>query len=157
MQFLEDELRQVTEMVWESVLGVTLARHDRIPDPLPPDRLLAGCVHVTGVWEGAVLIECSDRTATHAAGVMFGTPPDTLAAADVQDALGELANMTGGNVKALLPGPSTLSLPTVVAGTDYTTRIPGSTLLSAVAFDWDGDPLVVRLMRKTRVEAATHA
>lgn len=148
MQFLEDELRQVTEMVWESVLGVTLRRQERIPDP--PARLLAGCVHVTGAWEGAVLIECSDRTASSAAGVMFGADPGTLAPADVQDALGELANMTGGNVKALLPGPSTLSLPTVVAGTEYTTRIPGSTLMSAVAFDWDGDPLVVRLMRKTQ-------
>ncbi len=150
MQFLEDELRQVTEMVWDSVLGVTLLRQEGIPDP--PARLLAGCVHVTGAWEGAVLIECSARTASHAAGVMFGAPSDTLAEADVLDALGELANMTGGNVKALLPGPSTLSLPTVVAGTEYTTRIPGSTLLSAVAFDWEGDPLVVRLMRRTPEE-----
>ncbi len=147
MQFLEDELRQVTEMVWESVLGVTLLRQDRIPEP--PSRLLAGCVHVTGAWEGAVLIECSERTASQAAGAMFGAPSASLAADDVQDALGELANMTGGNVKALLPGPSTLSLPTVVVGTEYTTRIPGSSLLSAVAFDWDGDPLVVRLMHRT--------
>lgn len=138
-------------MVWESVLGVTLLRQDRIPEP--PPRLLAGCVHVTGAWEGAVLIECSERTASQAAGVMFGASPASLAPDDVQDALGELANMTGGNVKALLPGPSTLSLPTVVAGTEYTTRIPGSTLLSAVAFDWEGDPLVVRLMRRTPEES----
>ena len=32
---------------------------------------------------------------------------------DVADALGELANVVGGNVKAVLPGPSVLGLPEV--------------------------------------------
>ena len=30
------------------------------------------------------------------------------------DAVGEMANVVGGNVKSLLPGPSTLALPIVV-------------------------------------------
>ena len=32
---------------------------------------------------------------------------------DVEDGLGELANVVGGNVKAVLPGPSVLGLPEV--------------------------------------------
>ena len=32
---------------------------------------------------------------------------------DIDDALGELANVVGGNVKAVLPGPSALGLPEV--------------------------------------------
>ena len=32
---------------------------------------------------------------------------------DIEDALGELANVVGGNVKAVLPGPSALGLPEV--------------------------------------------
>jgi hypothetical protein len=32
---------------------------------------------------------------------------------DIEDALGELANVVGGNVKAVLPGPSVLGLPEV--------------------------------------------
>ena len=41
---------------------------------------------------------------------------------DIEDGLGELANVVGGNVKAVLPGPSALGLPVVgaapVAGSD---------------------------------------
>jgi chemotaxis protein CheX len=32
---------------------------------------------------------------------------------DIEDGLGELANVVGGNVKAVLPGPSVLGLPEI--------------------------------------------
>ena len=35
---------------------------------------------------------------------------------DQQDVASELVNMIGGNLKSLLPGPSFLSLPTIVSG-----------------------------------------
>jgi hypothetical protein len=57
--------------------------------------------------------------------------------------------MTGGNVKALLPEACRLSLPTVVEGTDYTTRLPGGELVTTMAFDCEGSPLIVRLLRKS--------
>ena len=34
----------------------------------------------------------------------------------MRDAVGELANMVGGNIKALMPGSCQLSLPTVAEG-----------------------------------------
>jgi len=39
--------------------------------------------------------------------------PPVLDEEDVADGLGELANVLGGNVKAVLPGPSVLGLPEV--------------------------------------------
>ena len=48
--------------------------------------------------------------------------PPVLDAEDIEDGLGELANVVGGNVKAVLPGPSVLGLPEVgsapAAGSD---------------------------------------
>ena len=44
---------------------------------------------------------------------MFGVDPESISVEQVEDALGELANMTGGNFKSLVPGPSVLSLPRV--------------------------------------------
>ena len=41
---------------------------------------------------------------------------------DVADALGELANVVGGNVKAVLPGPSVLGLPEVGTAPNPATR-----------------------------------
>ena len=39
--------------------------------------------------------------------------------ADQQDVASELVNMIGGNLKSLLPGPSFLSLPTIVSGREF--------------------------------------
>jgi chemotaxis protein CheX len=146
MQFLEEEISQVTSTVWESVLGIGLVRrHDR---PVVPARVVSGCVQFTGAWEGACLIECSAEFARVAAGTMFGVEPAAASLADTQDAIGELANMTGGNVKALLPEPCRLSLPTVSEGTDSTTSVPGSEVVTTVVFDCAGSALTVRLLKK---------
>jgi hypothetical protein len=39
--------------------------------------------------------------------------PPVLDDEDVADGMGELANVVGGNIKAVLPGPSVLGLPEV--------------------------------------------
>lgn len=152
MQFLEEEITQVASTVWESVLGIGLVRQ-----PVPPPstaRTVSGCVQISGAWEGACLIECSADFARRAAGTMFGVEAAAASVADTQDAIGELANMTGGNVKALLPEPCRLSLPTVFDGVESSTRVPGSEVLTTVAFDCDGSTLVVRLLKKSAVAAS---
>jgi chemotaxis protein CheX len=146
MQFLESEICQVATTVWESVLGLALVRRPDVP--AIPARVVSGCVQFTGAWEGAVTIECSADLARRAAATMFGVDPAAASVADTQDAIGELANMTGGNVKSLLPEPCRLSLPTVVEGSDYSTRLAGGRLVTTVAFDCDGSALVVRLLQK---------
>jgi chemotaxis protein CheX len=146
MQYLEEEIRQVTEVVWESVLGVSLVWQPALPPA--PTHVVSGCVQFSGAFEGAVTIECSAEFARQAAATMFGIDLGAASVSDTQDAIGELANMTGGNVKALLPEPCRLSLPTVVEGTDYTTRLHGGELLTTVAFECQGSPLVVRLLKK---------
>ena len=147
MQFLEEEIRQVAEMVWDSVLGTPLVRSPEIPPP--PDRVVSGWVHFTGAWEGAVTIECSAEFARTAAATMFGVDLANATPSVMQDAMGELTNMTGGNVKALLPEGCRLSLPTVVEGSAYTARVPGSELVTSVGFKCQGSPVVVRLLKKS--------
>lgn len=147
MQFLEEEIAQVASVVWESVLGLSLERRADLPPQ--PERLVSGCVQYSGAWEGAITIETSAEFARSAAATMFGVDPGAASLADTQDAIGELANMTGGNVKSLLPEPCRLSLPTVVEGSDLSTRLVGGELLTTVAFNCDGSTLVVRLIRKS--------
>ena len=152
MQFLEEEISEVARTVWEAVLGIGLVRR---PDtPVPAGSVVQGCVQFTGAWEGACVIECSVDFARRAAGTMFGVEPSAASVADTQDAIGELANMTGGNIKALLPEPCRLSLPTVAEGGDYSARIPGGALVTTVAFDCGDDTLVVRLLQKSHTGKA---
>jgi chemotaxis protein CheX len=146
MQFLEQEISQVANIVWESVLGMSLVRRADLPPA--PERAVAGCVQFSGAWEGAVTIETSADFARQAAATMFGVNPEAASVADTQDAIGELTNMTGGNVKSLLPEPCHLSLPTVVEGTDLSTRLLGCEPITSVAFDCHGSQLVVRLVKK---------
>ena len=64
------------------------------------------------------------------------------------DAVGELANMVGGSLKGLVPGPSRLSLPTVVDGSDYSTKIPGAKQVVQAALSAAGEPLIVTVLRR---------
>lgn len=115
MQFAETEICQITESVWWETVGLEVQRIFQEEALTYQEQTLAGCMQLTGAWEGAVALHCAAGLARQAAGVMFGIDPESTSVEEVQDALAELANMTGGNLKTLLPEPCHLSLPIVVA------------------------------------------
>ena len=67
---------------------------------------------------------------------------------EIRDAAGELANITAGSIKVLLPAPSHLSLPIAADGTDYKVRIKGSRRLLQAAFDHSGEGLLVTILER---------
>jgi chemotaxis protein CheX len=73
---------------------------------------------------------------------------DELAEADVADAVGELANMIGGNIKSLLPGPSALTLPLVRLG-GSALHLPSSTESVRLELTWQGEPVRVSVWAST--------
>jgi chemotaxis protein CheX len=148
MQFAEEDLCQLTENIWMSVLGLAVQRSSDDGVLSRKEHTLAGCVQITGAWEGAVTLYCSAPLARQAASIMFGINQEEASNEEVQDALAELANITGGNVKTLLPEPCALSLPTVIEGNDYIVRIPGSILASRVAFEHEGHSLLVTVLKR---------
>lgn len=100
----------IAEEVWSSFVS---------PDePLVPVELddfpvgWSGAVRVTGAWSGVVVVEMLDTVAWSLTERMFGEATE----ADMPDAVGELANMLGGNVKALTDSDSDLALPIVAEG-----------------------------------------
>jgi len=67
---------------------------------------------------------------------------------DVRDAIGELANMLGGSLKAALdPAGSNiqLSMPSVIYGDEYAIDSLADALTVAVPFDLDGKTFIVEL------------
>ena len=110
-----DDLRFVVEEVWAALLGDEVL--------LPPAEAAeesptwSGAVAVTGEWQGCVTVELGAYAARELTAQMLALPTgESPVDADIADAVGELVNMVGGNVKALMPGPSALSLPLVAAG-----------------------------------------
>jgi chemotaxis protein CheX len=147
-EILARDLREVVETVWTITLGFDVL------DPLgslppPPEHTWCGCVQVNGAWSGMVKVCMSEQLTRRAAAAMFGAAPEALCTDDLTDALGEITNMTGGNVKALLPGPSQLSLPSVVLGTDSDSA-RGRSLLREVAFQTGGSHILVQVFEGAR-------
>lgn len=65
---------------------------------------------------------------------------ESVAEADAVDAFGEIVNVFGGNIKALLPEHVELTLPTV---SRQSPSGPGALRLFEVALAWRGHPLVI--------------
>lgn len=139
---LEAEIAAVAHDVWESMFGLQLAPSDAAAVDPPA---LTGIVHIDGDWQGAVTLRCGVELADDLTRRLFGESTD----AEVRDLLGELTNQLGGNIKAMLPGAETLSLPVVAAGSDYEITVSDTTVEAVVALDCDGSPIVVSVLRRS--------
>ena len=110
--FTADDVRAVAGDVWEACLashGDPLEWGTGEPVEGPVARAL---IHIAGGWSGAITLEMSVLTAEVAARVLLDV--DEVEPWEVADAVGELVNIVGGNLKSLLPTPSRLSLPHAV-------------------------------------------
>lgn len=148
---MEDMDRYITELsaaVWEQTLGLSL--DPASTDPGSHGRTVEGHVHISGRWNGTLVFQCSLGAARQAAHVMFGSGEHD-STRDVQDAVGELTNMIGGNLKALMSDDGCfLSLPTVIEGSDYSVRVSGARVISRQVFTSDHEPVVVTLLEPAR-------
>ncbi len=142
-----DELRSIMDAIWESLATDGLPQlpaDDGSGGEAPDGRpRLVGRVEITGQWEGAVTIDCDAELAARIAAAMFGMEDGGAEPDEIRDALGELANMAGGNIKSLLPAPSQLSLPTV---SDHAGEAAADAV-HAVSFDVDGMRITLSLMQ----------
>ena len=143
----DEEILGITRDVWESFTGRTIDVADGQARPGGGD-VTVGCVTVTGAWQGSVLLACPAQLARMAAAAMFDLPAEQLDDREVADALGELTNMVGGNIKSLIPGPSRLSMPAVTVGAAPTVKPPRAALVATVSLACEGLPLTVSVWRE---------
>ena len=105
-------VQSIADEVWPSLVG---DGEVFVPVPVPPPaELVSAWVDITGPWTGSVVLTCAPATAEALTEcVLMTRPPTVVDDEDVADALGELANVLGGNIKSVLPGESRLGLPQV--------------------------------------------
>ncbi len=140
MQSMTEEVAAVAQNVWSVILGLRLDAASEFAG-----QGVVGTIQITGAWDGAVTLRCSPRIAARAASILFGVEPAAASPDQVRDVVGELTNVLGGNIKALLPQPSRLSLPAVVEASvvDEPSVVDPATVVARVALACDGDPVVV--------------
>jgi chemotaxis protein CheX len=137
-----DDVCIIAQDVWVSFLNAQINRIAVDDTALSGRSSVVGAVRVTDAWFGAVVLELTPILARQVAATMFGTTADVVTDAEIVDALGELTNMIGGNIKSLLPAPSQLSLP-MVSPSVWPTTVPGSVAVCRVAFAIGADTVHV--------------
>lgn len=108
MSIETEDIHSIVSAVWESILE----------EPLQPSGeggtyQRAGNIDIMGLWSGSVMLEVDRDSLRRAAGAMFEVAPEAVTEFQMNDALAELTNMIGGNVKCLIDQPTRLSLPSV--------------------------------------------
>ena len=112
--YVEDEaLAQIVEQMWASYFAHV---EFLLPSFEPHDidgEILCASVTISAARPGIVTVSVEKEVASPLAAALLQEDDDALPAEDVYDALGEVANIVGGNIKALVPDAGPLGLPVV--------------------------------------------
>ncbi len=133
----EAVLHRLTEDIWTTVLNLDLRRLEGGDVASGVDGFLTGSVHISGAWDGVAAVSCSAGLARQVASIMLGC--EDLPVEVISDAIGELANITAGQVQSLLPRPSELSIPSVVRAPSCGLSVPRNAVLGQLFFECQGE------------------
>ena len=111
---------------------------------------ITGMVGFAGTYSGVISIHCPVELALKVTSNMLGIDCGEINE-DLNDAIGEIANMLGGNVKQVLSKGGLdvkLSIPTVISGEDYTVNSLSDNDCVVVPFTVEGYTMLVGLTLK---------
>ncbi len=142
MQFLENEIRKYLEFVWSSLDLQVEPDAGKFEEGA--ENLVAGSIQISGAWTGVIALVMENALANQIAEKMFFLEKGDAGEQEIEDAVSEMTNMIGGNLKALLPQPSHLSLPMVdLKGNIF--NFPFTELKSKAYFKTNGHKLRVAI------------
>jgi chemotaxis protein CheX len=147
---LTSELVEIVERLWQTTLALPLTY---LPDARPEwpqgAALLTASIHFGGSFPAQLSLTCPRSFACSVAASMFRVQPECASREDVRDAIGEVINIVGGNLKAVASPSCQLSLPHVVDG-DVAAGphgAPAAELLAQLMFESAGERFALRLSR----------
>jgi hypothetical protein len=108
------------------------------------ERLLSSRIDVRGDWRGAILLQCPESVARHAAVMLLAADADAAHAEELQEALNELTRALGEKVKDLMPDSAQLSEP---VGTDDSIWLTEMTPLSQFDLSCEGRPVRLSVLK----------
>ena len=146
MTLFDEQIEDIVKAIWSTIVDVPIQRGRA--GAANDDSTVTGIVNIEGAWRGAVVVRCPFVLASLLTVAMFQGDDDPDID-EVRDALGELTNMVAGNIKALLPAPSAISLPTVAFGSQYEISVVGTHTVATVDFVSESHPLVVTVAQRS--------
>ena len=148
----EDELAKFIIEATREVFSTMVMMDPKDDYPLeePVKRFkcsITGMVGFAGTYSGVISIHCPVALALKITSNMLGMECEEVDD-DLNDAIGEIANMLGGNVKQVLSKGGLdvkLSIPTVIAGEDYTVNSLSDSDCVVIPFHVDDHKFIVGL------------
>lgn len=132
VEIVPSELAQIVGSVFGAMMSLETGECEA--PWFPSGDRMTSSVHLTGHWNGVVVLDCDRRQACRFAGRFLSMEPPGTVDDVVRDVLGELANIIGGNLKCVLRQGIRLSMPSVVDGSDHSVRVCGAELRERLAF-----------------------
>ncbi len=142
------DLVTIVDEILGSMAGMQLAPSPTLIGFDTRNGHLVSTVQIVGDWQGAVRLDIDLELARRACANLVGVEPADLSSQDISDAVGELANMTGGSVKTLCAPTSRLSLPSVAMGRDFEFTVSQGTVVQAISFSHPCGVLTVSVIQK---------
>jgi chemotaxis protein CheX len=142
------DLVTIVDEIFGSMAGMQLAPSPTLIGFDTRNGYLVSTVQIVGDWQGAVRLDIDLELARQACANLVGVNPADLSPQDISDAVGELANMTGGSVKTLCAPTSRLSLPSVAMGRDFEFSVSQGTVVQAISFSHPSGALIVSIIQK---------
>lgn len=145
---IRDKIIESTKEIFSSMvmMEVTVIDQDQLAEKAVKDGI-SGIIGLAGTHKGVLAIHIPGPVAMAITGSFLGMEVDQINE-DVEDAVGELANMLGGNVKTILSENGRdieLSLPTTISGHNYDFQTAKDVDVTILGFATDTGPFSVEL------------
>ncbi len=146
---LQQSITESTQEIFSSMIMLELTPVEGVVEQ---GRLLednvTGTVGLAGTRKGILAIHFPSTVACNITASFLGMAVDEVGE-DVEDAIGEIANMLGGSIKGMLDEGGRdieLSLPSIIKGSQYTFSIKGSTDRFFIPFSCDAGTFYVEFL-----------
>lgn len=144
-ELLKTEFTEAFLRVWDASIGIPLEPNSDSTHVEMNKDWIAAVVWLGGEWTGNVTISLSKKFARQIAARMLECDLDDVSDEDYKDAVKELANMSAGNLKSVLPGPCGLATPGCFEGDAPHNSIPEFTTVITLSYLCESAPVIVTL------------
>lgn len=132
-----DQVEEMTHELFGPMFGIPIETSSRCSGE-PNASAWQASITIDGEWNAEVQTIIPEKLASQITCTMFSMTPDELTDSDMQDAMGEVVNIIGGNIKGIVGLESNLSLPCVA---QYQDLLADADL--KIGFDCEREQLLV--------------
>lgn len=142
MQFFENEIKEYAEFAWSTLDFKITPSSGQLNEDL--GNSISANIQISGQWQGIIALMIEHDLAQQLAVKMFSIEKGQVTDREINDALLEMINIIGGNLKSLLPQPNQLALPMIELKGNRV-QFPFTEKLSEIVFDCLGGKFMVSI------------